>query len=84
MGFTSMRPVNTVATYTCVTGYTLNASATRTCQDNGLWSGSVINPTCDGEYVMLNFEPVTISNISFPVLVAARFFHVHTYSHHIL
>ena len=27
-------------TYTCYTGYRLSRSATRTCQSNGLWSGS--------------------------------------------
>ena len=41
------RPVNTVATYTCNTGYTLNGSSTtRTCGSDGVWSGS--DPTCEG------------------------------------
>ncbi|XP_064386509.1 CUB and sushi domain-containing protein 1-like isoform X1 [Halichondria panicea] len=40
------RPVNTVATYTCDTGYTLNGSSTtRTCGSDGVWSGS--DPTCE-------------------------------------
>ncbi|XP_064386665.1 sushi, von Willebrand factor type A, EGF and pentraxin domain-containing protein 1-like [Halichondria panicea] len=39
------RPVNTVATYTCDTGYTLNGVSTRTCGSDGVWSGS--DPTCE-------------------------------------
>jgi len=35
---------NSVATYTCVTGYTMSGSNTRTCQADGSWSGS--EPTC--------------------------------------
>ncbi len=38
------RPVDTVATYTCVTGYTLNGGNTRTCGSDGMWSGS--SPVC--------------------------------------
>ncbi len=40
------RPVDTVATYTCGTGYTLNGTSTRTCETDGMWSGST--PTCEG------------------------------------
>ena len=32
------------ATYTCNAGYNLVGGGTRTCQANGMWSGSV--PTC--------------------------------------
>ena len=35
-------------TYTCNTGYRLSGSATRTCQSNGLWSGS--SATCPRKY----------------------------------
>ncbi len=35
MGTSSTRPVGTVATYTCVTGYTLNGDTTRTCGSDG-------------------------------------------------
>ncbi|XP_064388562.1 E-selectin-like isoform X3 [Halichondria panicea] len=45
MGTASQRPVDTVATYTCDTGYTLNGgNTTRTCGSDGVWSGSA--PTC--------------------------------------
>ncbi|XP_064386377.1 sushi, von Willebrand factor type A, EGF and pentraxin domain-containing protein 1-like isoform X2 [Halichondria panicea] len=44
MGTASQRPVNTMATYTCNPGYTLNGGSTRTCGSDGLWSGSA--PTC--------------------------------------
>ena len=40
------RLVNTVATYTCDTGYTLNGGTTRTCGSDGVWSGS--DPACEG------------------------------------
>ena len=38
------RTVNTVATYTCNRGYTLNGDTTRTCGSDGMWSGSP--PVC--------------------------------------
>ncbi len=44
-GSPNNRPVNTVATYTCVTGYTLTGgSNTRTCGSDGVWSGFA--PVC--------------------------------------
>ncbi len=40
-GSSDSRPVDTVATYNCNTGYTLNGdSTTRTCGSDGVWSGS--------------------------------------------
>ena len=36
------------ATYTCNTGYQLEGTSPRTCQDNGTWSGS--DPTCTRMY----------------------------------
>ena len=33
------------ATYTCITGYTLDGAGLRTCLSTGLWSDS--NPTCE-------------------------------------
>ncbi len=46
MGTVDSRPVNTVATYTCTSGYTLSGDTTRTCGSDGQWSGSA--PTCQG------------------------------------
>ncbi|XP_064386106.1 protein lev-9-like [Halichondria panicea] len=44
-GSTNRRSVNTVATYTCDTRYTLTGgSTTRTCESDGVWSGSA--PMC--------------------------------------
>ena len=42
-GSPDSRPVDTVATYTCDTGYTLNEDITRTCQANKTWSGNAPN-----------------------------------------
>ena len=42
---------NSVVTYTCDAGYTLQGSNSRTCQSNGQWSGSV--PQCNRELVCL-------------------------------
>ncbi len=47
-GSTNSRPVDTVATYTCGTGYTLNGGNTRTCGSDGVWSGSA--PTCQRKW----------------------------------
>ena len=37
------RPLNTVATFTCITGYMLTGNTTRTCGSGGRWSGSPPN-----------------------------------------
>ena len=42
---------NSVVTYTCDVGYTLQGSNSRTCQTNGQWSGSV--PRCNRELRVL-------------------------------
>ena len=47
MGTASLRLVDTVVTYTCDTGYTLNRDTTRICVSGGRWSGSP--PTCQCE-----------------------------------
>ena len=53
MGTASLRPFDTVATYTCNTGYTLNGdTTTRVCVIGGFWSGSP--PTCEGLIVQSN------------------------------
>ena len=43
-----------VANYTCDTGYDLVGDTTRTCQNDGQWSGS--EPTCQSKFV-INFIP---------------------------
>ena len=40
------------ATYSCNSGYSLNGQSTRTCQDNGEWSGEA--PICQRESKFLN------------------------------
>ncbi len=49
-GSIDSRSVNTVATYTCDTGYTLSrlSSTTRTCGSDGVWSGSA--PVCQRKW----------------------------------
>ncbi len=42
----STRPVGTVATYTCGTGYDIFGPRTRTCQSDTTWSGGDI--VCQG------------------------------------
>ena len=37
---------NSLATYACNTGFTLEGNMQRTCQDSGFWSGT--DPTCIG------------------------------------
>ena len=44
---------NSVVTYTCDTGYTVQGANSRTCQATGQWSGSV--PQCDRKLVMYYF-----------------------------
>ncbi len=61
------RPVDTVATYTCDTGYTLNGGTTRTCGSDGVWSGSA--PTCQcKEYMQDNGWPCAVSIATCPDL----------------
>ncbi len=56
-GTSDLRPPGTVATYTCVTGYSVDGTAsatmtTRNCLTSGEWSGS--NPTCQRELSYAN------------------------------
>ncbi len=48
-GSSNNRPVGTMATYTCDTGYTLNGGTTRICESNGMWSGSA--PVCQRKWM---------------------------------
>ena len=47
-GSTNNRPVNTVAIFSCDTGYTLNENATKTCGNDGIWSG--LDPVCQRKW----------------------------------
>ncbi len=80
MGTASLRPVDTVATYTCVTGYTLNGGSTRTCGSDGVWSESA--PTCQrkGYWVSQLFSSwmytyshteITCSDLVLPTLMVS-------------
>ena len=42
------------ATYQCFSGYTISGTETRTCQDDGEWSG--VAPTCIRELTLLGAE----------------------------
>ncbi len=46
-GTTDNRLLNTIATHSCNTGYTLTGDSVRHCQNDRIWSGST--PTCQGE-----------------------------------
>ena len=39
--------VDSIATHSCDTGYTLNGGSTRTCEGGGIWTASAL--TCEGE-----------------------------------
>ncbi len=67
MGTTSPRPVNTVATYTCVTGYTLTGGSTRTCGSDGVWSGFA--PVCHRKWNGLC--TVCLLSVSSPIQLTA-------------
>ena len=41
---------NSVVTYTCDVGYTLQGANSRTCQSDGQWSGSA--PQCNCEFTV--------------------------------
>ncbi len=46
-GSTDIRPINTIATHSCNTDYTLTGDMVRVCQNDRTWNGSP--PTCQGE-----------------------------------
>ncbi len=66
-GSTDIRPVGTVATYTCNPGYTLNGVTTRTCGSGGVWSGSA--PVCQRKWNGLC--TVCLLSVSSPIQLTA-------------
>ncbi len=46
-GFSNDRPTGTIATHSCIAGYIIDGSITRTCRSNGLYTGS--EPSCRGK-----------------------------------
>ncbi len=66
-GSPDSRPVNTVATYTCVTGYTVTRGSTRTCGSDGVWSGSA--PVCRRKWNGLC--TVCLLSVSSPIQLTA-------------
>ena len=52
---------NSVATYSCNTGYTLTGDDTRTCQSSSLWSGS--EPTCTGKQQMTPMQYSSVKRV---------------------
>ncbi len=58
---------NTVATYTCTSGYTLMGDMTRTCGSNMMWNGN--DPTCEREcFVCVTVRAENFAVIKFRVL----------------
>ncbi len=58
IGIIGPRPVGTMATYTCHTGYTLTGDSVRVCQNDRKWSGST--PTCQGEDKINSYNSLLI------------------------
>ncbi len=68
-GSPDSRPVNTVATYTCVTGYTVNGDSTRTCGSDGVWSGQGSN--CQSKWNGLCTVCLLSVHVSSPIQLTA-------------
>ncbi|XP_064386180.1 sushi, von Willebrand factor type A, EGF and pentraxin domain-containing protein 1-like isoform X2 [Halichondria panicea] len=68
------RPVNTVATFTCNTRYTVTGDMTRTCGAGGVWSGT--NPTC----TLVDCGPLTDPTNGMITLSTTTFGSTATYS----
>ncbi len=55
-----------IATYTCNRGHNLTGDATRTCQANGMWSGSV--PACNRTFKHTS-QSLVFMNPFFPLVI---------------
>ena len=53
--------VGAEATYACNMGYVLEGNSTRTCDDNGTWTGSV--PECIREYSTI-CKPCSLTSVN--------------------
>ena len=56
------------AKYTCDAGFSIIGSDTRTCQDDGTWSGS--QPVCGSEYT---FQIINAMGLNFLKIIQCRF-----------
>ncbi len=71
-GSTSSRPMDTVATHTCNTGYTLSGgSTTRTCGSDRMWSG--LAPVCQRKWnelwtvcLLSVLSPIQLTALTYP------------------
>ena len=53
---------NSVVTYTCDVGYTLQGSNSRTCQSNGSWNGSV--PECTRKSIHIIKQECSLGGVT--------------------
>ena len=58
---------NSVVTYTCDVGYTLQGSNSRTCQSDGQWSGSV--PQCTCKLLFISFSSLCLCKMHFSFFI---------------
>ncbi len=59
-GLVDSRPINTIATFTCVNGYTLIGGSFRVCQNDGTWSGTAPTCQCEFHYILTVASPFLI------------------------
>ena len=55
-------PVDTVATFTCIHGYSLEGSSTRTCQASGIWNQQVASCRLSNDIREHSYSSHNISN----------------------
>lgn len=47
------------ATYSCMVGFTMNGNPTRTCDSNGMWTGT--EPTCERKFKVEHRLTITVT-----------------------